>query len=151
MDLSIIIPVIIAIVGAGASLVTANWQRSKTTAEAESITATMYITLIKPLEDTVKQLRDDLENERAAREADAASCRKAITQKDAEIAKLKAANNLLGQENASLRHRIARLEQRVGTGELTPPPHDVPGDITPTPPTRDNWQEPPPIDEPPNE
>lgn len=56
-----------------------------------------------------------------------------LGEKDKEIADLKAANNHLAQEDAKkarkireLESRIKRLEERLDTGELTPPPHDIP-------------------------
>lgn len=153
MNLEILLPLIISLVGAGVSVYTVNRQQKKLTAEANSIEAQgntaivgTALTLIQPLEARIKSL--DLRI--IALESQLVVEQEANAKLKKENENLKAALNAMGVENASLKQRIARLEQRVGTGELTPPPHDIP-DSTPPIPTRDDWQEPPPIDEAPNE
>ena len=71
--------------------------------------------LIKPYRDEVKSLRGELADERTKR--------RKLEQDNAE---LRSALNILAQERVSDRARIKRLEERLDTGELTPPPHDVP-------------------------
>lgn len=154
MNLEILLPLIISVIGAGVSVYTVNRQQKKLTAETKSIEAQgntaivgTALTLIEPLEARIKSM--DLRI--IALESQLQAEQEANAKLKLENENLKAALNVMGIENASLKQRIARLEQRVGTGDLTPPPHDIPNNTTPTPPTRDNWQEPPPIDEPPNE
>lgn len=153
MNLEILLPLIVSVIGAGVSVYTVSRQQKKLTAEAKSIEAQAStaivgttLTLIGPLEARIKSM--DLRI--IALEAQLRTEQKANEKLKLENENLKSALNAMGVENASLKQRIARLEQRVGTGELTPPPHDIP-DNTPPIPTRDDWQEPPPINEPPNE
>jgi len=51
-----------------------------------------------------------------------------------ELADMRRACNRIGQENARLRERVAKLEARLDTGELTPPTHDISGFTEPPPP-----------------
>lgn len=149
MDLSILIPLLISVVGAGVSVYTARQQRRKIDAEASTIetqgnTAIVgtAITLVEPLRKEIETLRSELLDERANRKAETHILKEENRELRQKNKELQAAYNLLAQERASDRARIKRLEERLDTGELTPPPHQIP---------RPNWQEPDPIDEPPNE
>ena len=67
---------------------------------------------------------------------------KRISNLEQENKKLRAGYNSVGQENVALKKRVATLESRLDTGDLTPPPHNVPS----------TWAgDPPPVDDPPNE
>lgn len=142
MDPEILIPIVVSIVGATASIITANWQRRKMEAEANKLEtdgnaaiSNAAIQLVDPLRQEIATLRAELAAERAARKAEAEAMKRENMRLRDKNRELQTAYNLVSQDNASLTARVRRLEQRLDTGELTPPPHTLP-----------NWQEPPPPD-----
>lgn len=66
-------------------------------------------------------LQTELDHERQQRQ----HLEVALLAEQREKDQLKRGYNAISQENEDLRARVARLEARLDTGDLTPPPHEL--------------------------
>ena len=122
------VTLLLGILGAGGTIYAARGQIRKHATDANNTANQQIIDNAIALHEVYR-----VENE---------TLRRRVAELEATLSDVKQALNHASQENYKLNDRIARLEKRLDTGDLTPPPHDIPAD---------DWQDPPPLDEPPNE